>query len=145
MGLGASLRVRFPHRDRSRSPASLCQAISIPSIRSARCKEPLAARGGRIYGPGIQDMKGGNFVALEAMRQIMRAGAETPLPVTFLFTPDEEIGTPPRDLDRAGGADEQYVIVPEPSFNGNFCAIGRFAIARFNLETRGVPSHAGPI
>lgn len=145
MGLGPSLRVRFPHRDRGRGPGILVSGHldTVHPVGTLQ-KNPWRREAGRIYGPGIQDMKGGNFVALEAMRQIMRAGAETPLPVTFLFTPDEEIGTPAtRDLIEQEALMNKYVIVPEPSFNGNFCAIGRFAIARFNLETRGVPSHAG--
>ena len=50
------------------------------------------------------DMKGGNYVYLDALRKLLAAGVETPLPVTVLFTPDEEIGTPshPR-ADRGRG------------------------------------------
>ncbi len=39
-------------------------------------------------------MKGGTFLAYEAMRRIVEAGETTPLPVSFLFVPDEEVGTP---------------------------------------------------
>ena len=39
-------------------------------------------------------MKGGNFAALEAVRQLQKANITTPLPVTFLFTSDEEVGSP---------------------------------------------------
>ena len=49
-----------------------------------------------MLGPGIFDMKGGNYIALEAIRQLARAGIETPLPITVLFTSDEEVGTPAR-------------------------------------------------
>ena len=60
-------------------------------------------------------MKGGNYLALEAVRQLMRAGVETPLPVTFLFTSDEEVGSPStRDLIEAEAARHRYVLVPEP-------------------------------
>src|SRR5204863_8486823 len=37
--------------------------------------------GTRCYGPGILDMKGGNYLALEAVRQLMRAGVKTALPI----------------------------------------------------------------
>ena len=53
----------------------------------------------------IVDMKGGNYLAVEAIRQLMRAGVATPLPVTVLFTSDEEVGSPStRDLIEAPSA-----------------------------------------
>ena len=37
-------------------------------------KLPFRREGSRAWGPGIQDMKGGNYMALEAIRQLARAG-----------------------------------------------------------------------
>jgi glutamate carboxypeptidase len=89
-------------------------------------------------------MKGGNFIAVEALRQLAAAKVETALPVTFLFTPDEEIGGPSsRELIEAEAACHKYVLVPEPGRDNNGVVTGRYAIARFNLETVGKPSHAG--
>lgn len=48
---------------------------------------PCRREGERCYGPGIFDMKGGNFLALEAVRMLQRLGLSPALPVTFLFTP----------------------------------------------------------
>src|SRR6201999_1634688 len=95
-------------------------------------------------GPGIFDMKGGNYLSLEAIRQLARASFTTPLPITVLFTPDEEVGTPStRDLIEAEAARNKYVLVPEPGRENNGVVTGRYAIARFNLEATGRPSHAG--
>jgi glutamate carboxypeptidase len=89
-------------------------------------------------------MKGGNYLSLEAIRQLARAGVTTPLPVTVLFTPDEEVGTPStRDIIEAEAARNKYVLVPEPGRTNNGVVTGRYAIARFNLEAVGRPSHAG--
>jgi glutamate carboxypeptidase len=105
---------------------------------------PWRREDARCYGPGILDMKGGNFLALEALRQLAAAGTTTPLPVTLLFTPDEEVGSPStRDLIEAEAARHKYVLVPEPGRADNGVVTGRYAIARFNLETTGRPSHAG--
>jgi glutamate carboxypeptidase len=105
---------------------------------------PFRRDGERCYGPAICDMKGGNYVALEAFRQLARAGIETPLPVTVLFTPDEEVGTPStRDVVEAEAARHRFVLVPEPATSEAGVVTGRYAIARFNLETLGRPSHAG--
>jgi glutamate carboxypeptidase len=89
-------------------------------------------------------MKGGSYLSLEAIRQLARAGFTTPLPVTVLFTPDEEVGTPStRDIVEAEAARNKYVLVPEPGRANNGVVTGRYAIARFKLEAVGKPSHAG--
>src|ERR1700746_1608945 len=49
--------------------------------------------GDRLYGPGIYDMKGGAYLAFEAFRTVVQADTHR-LPLVFLFTPDEEIGSP---------------------------------------------------
>ena len=105
---------------------------------------PFKRDGDYCYGPGIQDMKGGNFASVEAIRQLISAGMQTPLPITVLFTPDEEVGTPStRELIEAEAARNKYVLVPEPCREDGGAVIGRYAIARFNLQTVGKPSHAG--
>ena len=144
MGCGPSLRVKFPHPEQGKPGILVSGHLDTVHPVGTLASNPFRREDGKLYGPGIQDMKGGNFVALEAMRQIMRAGLRTPLPVTFLLTPDEEIGTPAtRDLIEQEARLSKYVVVPEPALADGSCVIGRYAIARFNLETRGVPSHAG--
>src|SRR5436190_1577563 len=98
----------------------------------------------RCYGPGIFDMKGGNYLALEAVRMLQRLGQAPALPVTFLFTSDEEVGSPStRDLIEAEAARHKYVLVPEPGRIDGGVVTGRYAISRFNLKAVGRPSHAG--
>ena len=144
MGFGDSVRARFPHRDYG-SPGILI-AGHMDTVHPIGTLDvlPFRREGDVCYGPGIMDMKGGNYVSLEAIRQLLRAGIETPLPVTVLFTPDEEVGTPStRELIEAEAARNKYVLIPEPALPDGGAAIGRYAIARFNLKTRGRPSHAG--
>src|SRR5262249_14924739 len=105
---------------------------------------PWRREGERCYGPGIFDMKGGNFLALEALRMLQRLRLTPALPVTFLFTSDEEVGSPStRDLIEAEAARHKYVLVPEPGRDDGGVVTGRYAIARFNLQAIGRPSHAG--
>ena len=144
MGFGGSLRARLPHPNFGQ-PGILI-AGHMDTVHPVGTLEALPFRrdGDICYGPGIQDMKGGNFVSVEALRQIARAGLQTPLPVTILFTPDEEVGTPStRELIEAEAARNKYVLVPEPCLPGGAAAIGRYAIARLNLRSTGKPSHAG--
>jgi glutamate carboxypeptidase len=144
MGFGDCLRARFPH-PKAGEPGILIMG-HMDTVHPIGTLRTLAWRrdGGRCYGPGIYDMKGGNYLCVEAVRQLDRAGIRTPLPVTLLLTSDEEVGSPStRDLIEAEAGRHRYVLVPEPGGRDNGVVTGRYAIARFNLETVGRPSHAG--
>jgi glutamate carboxypeptidase len=141
---GGCIRARFPHPKQG-EPGILI-AGHLDTVHPVGTLQQLAWRrdGGKCFGPGIFDMKGGNYLALEAIRQLKRAAFTTPLPITVLFTPDEEVGTPStRDIIEAEAARNKYVLVPEPGRPDNGVVTGRYAIARFNLEATGKPSHAG--
>lgn len=144
MGFGDCVRARMPHPRRG-EPGVLILG-HMDTVHPVGTLNRLAWRreGERCYGPGLYDMKAGNYLALEAVRQLHRAGSETLLPVTFLFTSDEEVGSPStRDLIEAEAARHRVVLVPEPGGSDNGVVTGRYAIARFDLATTGRPSHAG--
>jgi glutamate carboxypeptidase len=143
-GFGGCIRARFPHPKQG-EPGILI-AGHFDTVHPVGTLERLAWRrdGNKCFGPGIYDMKGGNYLALEAIRQLKRAALTSPLPITVLFTPDEEVGTPStRDIIEAEAARNKYVLVPEPGRPNNGVVTGRYAIARFNLTATGKPSHAG--
>ena len=107
-------------------------------------KLPFRRDGSRCYGPGILDMKGGAYAALQAIIALAKAGIETPLPVSVLYTSDEEIGSPgTRGIIMEQARRDRFVLVPEPGQPGDGVVTGRYAIARFNLLAQGRPSHAG--
>jgi len=145
MGHGDCLRASLPHSSAPGTPGILILAhLDTVHPVGTLTKLPWRREGGQCRGPGIFDMKGGTFLAVEAARQLLRAGLPTPLPVTFLFTSDEEIGSPStRDLIEAEAARASCVLVPEPARPDGGVVTGRYAIARFNLRSIGRPSHAG--
>jgi glutamate carboxypeptidase len=144
MGFGDCVRARFPHVKRGEPGILIMGHFDTVHPVGTLAQLPFRREGDRAYGPGILDMKGGNFIALEALRQLQRAGIATHLPVTVLFTSDEEVGSPStRDLIEAEGARHRYVLVPEPANRDGGVVSGRYAIARYNLEAVGRPSHAG--
>ena len=144
MGLGDSLRATLPHPRQGEGGILLLGHMDTVHPVGTLSKLPYKREGDICYGPGLMDMKGGNYVYLDALRKLLAAGVETPLPVTVLFTPDEEIGTPAtRALIEAEAKRHKYILVPEPARPDGGAVIGRYAIARFNLQTRGRPSHAG--
>jgi glutamate carboxypeptidase len=142
VGFGDCVRASFPHATPD-VPGILVMG-HLDTVHPIGTKLPFRREGNRAWGPGILDMKGGNYLSLEAIRQLQRAGQRTKLPVTVLFTSDEEVGSPStRDLIEAEAARHKYVLVPEPARPDGGVVTGRYAIARFNLEAIGRPSHAG--
>jgi glutamate carboxypeptidase len=144
MGFGDCVRASFPHPAPHLPGILVMGHLDTVHPIGTLAKLPFRREGDRAWGPGIQDMKGGNYLALEAIRQLSRAGIATHLPITVLFTSDEEVGSPStRDLIEAEAARHRYVLIPEPARPDNGVVTGRYAIARFNLEATGRPSHAG--
>ena len=100
--------------------------------------------GDRVYGPGIYDMKGGACLAWYAFRHLVRTGRETPLPITFLFIPEEEVGSPTsRAAIEAAARANRYVLVTEPARDGGRIVTARKGVAIFEMTAKGRPSHAG--
>lgn len=144
MGYGDCVRASFRHKRAGEPGLLLMGHMDTVHPVGTLAALPWRRDGNRAYGPGIYDMKGGNLLVLEALRQLQRAGIETALPVTVLFTSDEEVGSPStRDVIEAEASRHAAVLVPEPGGPGHEVTTGRYAIARFAIETTGRPSHAG--
>jgi glutamate carboxypeptidase len=104
---------------------------------------PLRRDGDRYFGPGIYDMKGGCRLAIHALEVLKKADRRPQLPVTFMFIPDEEVGSPSsRAHIEAEAKRHKYVLVTEPCKNGVVVS-GRFAFQRFWIAAHGRPAHAG--
>lgn len=151
MGFGDCVRARFPQPalgGGGDGPGILLMSHldTVHPVGTGGASGPLAYRreGDKAWGPGICDMKGGAYIAMDAVRAILEAGAKTKLPVTVLLTSDEEVGSPStRDLIEAEAKRHKVVLIPEPARANGGVVSGRYAIARFALESRGRPSHAG--
>ena len=144
MGFGDCVRASFPHPRRDEPGILVMGHFDTVHPIGTLEKLPFRRSGDRAWGPAICDMKGGNYLAFEAIRQLAGANIRTPLPITVLLTSDEEVGSPStRDLIEAEAARHRYVLVPEPARADGGVVTGRYAIARFNLEATGRPSHAG--
>ncbi len=105
---------------------------------------PIRREGDRVYGPGVYDMKGGLMIAVAAYLRARAAGARRPLPLTFLFTPDEEIGSiHSRPLIEAEAVRNKHVLVAEPCREGGKVVTERKGLGRFVVTAHGRPAHAG--
>lgn len=144
MGFGDCVRARFPHASSEPGILILAHLDTVHPVGTLQNGLAFRREGDIAYGPGIQDMKGGTYLAIEAIGQLLKAGIPSSRPVTVLLTSDEEVGSPStRDLIEAEAARHAVVLVPEPARPDGGVVTGRYAIARFNLRTTGRPSHAG--
>ncbi|MEZ0395616.1 MAG: M20 family metallopeptidase [Anaerolineales bacterium] len=106
-------------------------------------KMPFFEQGGKIYGPGVSDMKGGIVVALTALAALNAAGG-LPRPVTALFTPDEEVGSRvSRPLIEDLARQAALVLVLEPGLPDGSLKTWRKGVGEFSLRVRGRAAHAG--
>jgi len=104
---------------------------------------PFVEKDGRLYGPGIFDMKSSIAVALLAMRALIELGMRAPR-VTMLWTTDEEVGSlTSRALIEEQAAQHDAVLVVEPSLPGGSVKTRRKGCGEFTLTVHGVSAHAG--
>ncbi|MBM9594762.1 M20 family metallopeptidase [Roseitranquillus sediminis] len=143
-GYGDHLVVRAPWARRENVPGILILShIDTVHPRGTIRKMPFRLEGDVAYGPGIYDMKGGAYIAMDAVAAVAANGG-APLPVTHLFVSDEEVGSPTsRDLIESLARGARYVLVTEPAREGGRIVTARKGTMRYTVRTFGRPSHSG--
>jgi glutamate carboxypeptidase len=142
-GLGDALILRAgPQRD---EPAILVMSHldTVHPVGTIAHDLPLRVEGDRLYGPGVYDMKGGAYFALEAFKDVARKGSAA-RGMVFLVTPDEEIGSPmTRPIIEQLGRRSAFALVTEPARDGGKIVTSRKGVGRFDVHVEGRPAHAG--
>jgi glutamate carboxypeptidase len=107
-------------------------------------KMPVREEDGRLFGPGVFDMKA-SLAMLLGVLEAMRARSLRPrCPVTVLLTADEEIGSPTsRALIEELARESEYVLVLEPPLADGSLKTARKGVGRFTIEIEGKAAHAG--
>lgn len=105
---------------------------------------PFAAREGRLYGPGIYDMKSGVTTALVALQVLADTNGGPGSDVSLLITCDEEWGSPAsRELIEAEARKSRAALVVEPSVPGGGVKSRRKGVSAYVLHVAGKAAHAG--
>jgi glutamate carboxypeptidase len=106
-------------------------------------KMPFHENDGKVFGPGVADMKGGIVVALGALKAAIENGSLAH-PITILFTSDEEIGSVgSRSLIEKLAAEAGLVLVLEPGMPDGAVKTWRKGVGEFRVCAHGRAAHAG--
>ena len=112
----------------------------IGTISKMRCRVAK----GRLYGPGVLDMKSGIALALHSIEAILKWNAgKLPRPVTILLVSDEEGGSASsRAITEALARKSSAVLVLEPA-QGLAVKTARKGICEYTLKVTGKAAHSG--
>ncbi len=108
-------------------------------------KMPVRARNGRLYGPGVYDMKAGIAHMVFAVEALLRRDKQLPRPVTIFLSSDEEVKSASSRPILEKLAKQSYaVFVLEPSAGlQGAIKTARKGVGEYKLRITGRPSHAG--
>jgi glutamate carboxypeptidase len=102
---------------------------------------PWREEKGRLYGPGVLDMKAGVVMALTAVEALRELALLRP--VTLLLNSEEEIGSPvSRPITERLARESAAVFVLEPA-QGLAYKTARKGVGHYDVHVTGVGAHSG--
>ncbi|WP_431223718.1 M20 family metallopeptidase [Serratia sp. L9] len=106
-------------------------------------ERPMTVQDGRVYGPGVSDMKSGLLNILWALRSLSPAEKER-LKIAVAMNPDEETGSVfSHQWIGELAKRSAVVLVCEAARADGSLVKARKGMARYRLDFRGVAAHAG--
>jgi glutamate carboxypeptidase len=143
-GYGDILKVRTPWGGDGPGILVLSHLDTVHPHGTLDNQNPYRREGDKVFGPGIYDMKSGAYIAYYAYQHLVRLGQETPLPITFVYVPEEEVGSPTSQvMIEIEARKSKYALVTEPARDGGKIVTARRGAMRFQIATRGRPAHSG--
>jgi glutamate carboxypeptidase len=109
-------------------------------------KMPCRVAKGRVWGPGVLDMKSGVALALHVLEAMLRwGGGRLPRAVTLLLVSDEEVGSgSSRAITEKLARQASGVLVLEPAYGlKGAVKTARKGVGEYTLHIRGKSAHSG--
>jgi glutamate carboxypeptidase len=141
---GNHLQVDFdsPHRAK---PVLLLGHYDTVYPLGTLAQMPCRLEKGRLYGPGVYDMKAGIALMMTAVDALRSSHGELPRAVTVLLVSDEEVGSESsRVITEILAKKSAEVLVCEPSYGPRGAVkTARKGIGEYLLKVTGKASHSG--
>ncbi len=140
---GDHLQVNFAG-PRARKPILLLGHFDTVYELGTLEKMPWRESKGRLYGPGVFDMKSGIVQMMFALWSLREVAGGLPRPVKVLLVSDEEEGSvSSRAITEKVARQCAAVLVCEPSGPGGALKTARKGVGSFTLKVTGVSAHSG--
>jgi glutamate carboxypeptidase len=143
---GAHIRItQTPFRATARGQLLVLGHYDTVYASGTLTRMPFRTAAGKIYGPGVLDMKAGIVQALFALDAIQQFETGLSKRIVFLWTSDEEIGSESsRKLLETEARRGDAVFVLEPSLGPRgLLKTARKGVGEAEIIVRGRASHAG--
>jgi glutamate carboxypeptidase len=134
----------LPGRKKSGQVLALGHSDTVWAMGTSRIM-PFREADGRLWGPGVLDMKSGIAFFIFAARALRELEIPAPSRVLLQLNPDEEVGSEgSRNLTERNAAKSKAVLVLEPGtgLQGKL-KTARKGVGGFTVAVRGRASHAG--
>ena len=145
-GFGQHLVIKAFHREDQSGQTMVVGHTDTVHARGSLRERPWRREGGKIYGPGIFDMKANCALAIEVLRELALAKAKPEYGVTLVLTCDEEVGSASGWplLERTAKERKTHrVFVTEPPAPNGRVKTGRKGTGIFSIRVEGKAAHAG--
>jgi glutamate carboxypeptidase len=141
---GDNLEITFSGRGKMK-PVLLLGHFDTVYPTGTLASMPCRVNDGRLYGPGVLDMKSGVALMLYAIEALREWHGGLPRPVTVFLVSDEEVGSySSRKITEALARESAAVLVLEPSAGPHGAVkTARKGVGEYTLRVKGVAAHAG--
>ncbi|MFZ1794644.1 MAG: M20 family metallopeptidase [Anaerolineae bacterium] len=127
------------------SPISMiCHMDTVHPVGSTAGPMPVKIEDGKLWGPGVFDMKASSVITLNAIRALQATGLMPKHEIRMLFTSDEEMGsTTSRELIEGTAQGNALVMVMEPALSDGRLKSSRKGVGDWKITAHGKAAHAG--
>lgn len=143
---GQHLVIRAFNEKRSAGQILVVGHTDTVHARGSVAARPWRQDAGKIYGPGIFDMKANCALIIEVLRAMTELKIAPRFAITVVLTCDEEVGSFsgwPLLEEIAKSANTRYAFVMEPPAPGGRVKTGRKGTGIFAMKVEGKAAHAG--
>jgi len=145
-GFGEHLVIRAFEKSSDAKQILIVGHTDTVHARGSVDERPWRTEAGRIYGPGIFDMKANCALAIEVLRVLAALKATPECAVTLVLTCDEEVGSQtgwPLMRELASERQTRCAFVLEPPASGGRVKTSRKGTGIFAIKVEGKAAHAG--